>query len=235
MTPLATAPPGEAPVPSDDRSEFAAELHREDDEVLYPLLDRITEIAGVLEEGRRIDPDYMLEAIHLWGRYVNEIHVRRLAALARFVPKAGLASDASGHRRLHFRRHVRPRVETDIGAGAPPDTPEGHYGEIRQDQERMAQRLAVLESLIADYRRSQYLSRDLLTSLLRGSAFSDRAWARYEEAFVRETLEPAKGSDEGRRLEADRSASNVLRGELVKEVRRFLDRPIPVEPDATAS
>jgi hypothetical protein len=234
MSPLAAAAPSEAPALSDTPSEFAAELHREDDQVLYPLLDRITEIAAVLESGRGVDPDYMLAAIQLWGRYVNEIHVRRLAALARFVPQANRGKAASGHRRLHLP-HRHRYSETDIGAGAPPDTPEGHYGEIRQDQQRMTQRLAVLESLIADYRRNLYLSRDLLTSLLRGSAFSDRAWARYEEAFVRETLEPWKGSEEGQKLEADRSASDTLRGDLVNEVRRFLARPIPIEPAAPRS
>lgn len=213
-----------ASISADVRTEFAQELQKEDDLVLYPLLDRIAELSDRLSEGVRVDADYLLEAVQLWGRYVNEMHERRVNRLVHLVPEALPHLGQPGSRGRRFRRHREPIPTSTSG----PDSPDVQYGEIRQDQERMAQRIRVLESLVSDYRKSQFLARELLASLLRSGAFSDRAWAKYEESFALRCLEQAADPNISAALERDAAGSSVLRDQVVEEVRRFLRRPIAV-------
>ncbi|HTW76467.1 MAG TPA: hypothetical protein VMG14_01715 [Thermoplasmata archaeon] len=206
------------------RSDYGNEVERENAQVLYPLLDRISEIAGRIEGGERIEAGYLLEAVQIWGRYARELHERRIEALHRLLPETRFIHPVV---RTWGTGRLRRRAPSG-GDEESADTIEGRYGEIRQDQARMTQRLAVLENLISEYRQNvHYLTGELLASLLRSGAFSDRAWARYEESFVRESLDRPHRESDDRALDDERASAATARAPLEAEVRRFLDRPIP--------
>jgi len=204
--------------------EVAKELQREDAEVLYPLMARINELADALAEGRAVDPEYIENALRLWGRYVGEMHqsrLQRLFAIVRGAPEMSRTS-ARSHLRLTDRLRGRPRH-------APPPAPESveaQYAEIRGTQMRMAQRLAVLEGLVGAYRRGEFFSAQMLASLLRSGAFSDRAWGRYEEQFVLKSLGEHLGAEEDLRLHQEVLSSDALRNQVEGEVRAFLSKPL---------
>jgi hypothetical protein len=207
--------------------ELARELTREDREVLYPLLDRLVEAANRIDDGERVDPDYVGDAIRLWGRYVNGRHERRVEQLRETL--APPAHRPSRHRASGFRPHSAARGPKLKEAADPAIT----FSEIRADQERMEQRLVVLLSLLGSYRRGEYMAAQLLASLLRSGATADRAWASYEETFARErpAVPPAPPHDAA----AERPAEPRLPADeaFAAEVRRFLARPVPILANAS--
>jgi transcriptional regulator with XRE-family HTH domain len=214
------------PVPAD----FAAELLREDREILGPLLHRFEEIAERISEGVAIDPEYLLEGIHLWGRYVNEVHARRVRTLLRLVPQAAAGLAPAERWRFLSSRHRKAPHPGSPGGEPAPGSSADQSSSFREDQQRMAERLRVLDSLVSDYRRGQTFSRHLLASLLRSSAFVDRAWANYEEAFVGQYLTPGRSDAAAHAVEEDRTSTAELRSDVDARVREFVRRPIPIVP-----
>lgn len=51
-----------------------AELIREHDEVVRPLLDRMSRLADLLDSGTHVSPDLVREGVELWKTYVHEVH-----------------------------------------------------------------------------------------------------------------------------------------------------------------
>lgn len=229
--------PNDVPAPSssptDVRRELEAELEREDREVLYPLLDRITELSELLAQRKFIDPEYIVEAIHLWRRYVDELHQTRIRRLFLLLPPvAQLARSVArrGHRLAALRRRLSARRRAEE---APVETSETVYAEIRKDQQRMGERIGVLESLVEVYRKNEYFAPELLASLLRSGAFADRAWARYEEEFALRYLDTHLPDATAAEIRTGTAAADQVRSAVEDEVRAFLARPVPIRAPST--
>ncbi len=207
----------------------ADELQREDQQLLYPLMTRMNEVAEALGQGQSVDPDYIDEGIRVWSRYVNEVHqqrIERLYGVFQDIILLPATSDSHLARRgphLRAAKKVAAREETSLDK----------YNEIRGTQARMAERILVLKGLAEAYRRGEYYSPQMLASLLRSGAFSDRAWAKYEEEFVQKYLNEHVAPDEEARLRKEVTASDALRAAVESEVQRFLARPIPPRKSPT--
>jgi hypothetical protein len=209
-------------------AEVSKELKREDEEVLYPLMARINEMADALASGKQLDPEYIETGLKLWGRYVNEMHQGRLHRLAAIMQGAPTVAGHAGPKAHHLGDRFRRRARAAEGKGADPVA--SQYDQIRGTQARMAERLAVLEGLVGAYRRGEYFSPQMLAALLRSGAFSDRAWAKYEEEFVLKTLGEHLESQEDVRLHEEVLASDTLRTQVEDEVRQFLAVPVVLRP-----
>jgi hypothetical protein len=222
-----TSPPEIASAPTPAESPLRAvaeELVREDKELLLPLLARINEVADALAQGKLVDPDYIDEAVRLWNRFVSEVHQHRLERLYnvfQLLVQARGPSDRGPHRSVS---RFRPSKKNEVHV----ETSLDKYNEIRGTQTRMEERIGVLRGLISGYRRKEYYSAQMLASLLRSGAFSDRAWAKYEEEFVQKFLDEHVAADEDMRLRSEVQASGELRDKVGTEIRQYLARPVPL-------
>lgn len=220
------APPPEAPptpeTPATVLGAVADELRREDQQLLFPLMARINEIAEALGRGLAVDPDYLDEGIRLWSRYVNEVHQQRLVRLYDVFRTTIQPAEAVSRTPRRLTPHLRARKKEE----AHEETSLDKYNEIRGTQTRMAERIGVLRGLVAAYRSHEYYSPQMLASLLRSGAFSDRAWAKYEEEFVMKYLSDHVAAEEDLRLRREVSLSDELRTQVEVEVQKFLARPI---------
>lgn len=202
---------------------LADELLREDQQLLFPLMTRMNEIAELLGQGEAVDPAYIDGGVRLWSRYVNEVHQQRIERLyGVFRDIIQLPGPA---RKLERRRGVHVRAEK--AEAAQEETGLDKYNEIRGTQTRMAERIGVLKGLVDAYRRGEYYSPQMLASLLRSGAFSDRAWAKYEEEFVLKYLNEHVAPEEDLRLRKEIAASDELRRQVESEVAQFLAHPVP--------
>ncbi len=222
--------------PQPDRSREAleavgAEMEREDRELVFPLLDRLLEVAEALGAGRPIDPEYLASGFKVWHEYIAELHQQRLGWLGAIV-EAAPSVYGSGRRRagrlraawerwIHRSKTVAPAAGPSLGAA---------YADILGTQTRMAQRIAALEDLVVHYRRREFYTDQMLASLVRSGAFSDRAWAKYEEGFVLRTLDEHLPEDAARWLLDRLVASAASLDRWRAAVRAFLDRPIVDRP-----
>lgn len=214
-------------------------MQREDREVVIPLMDRLAEVAEALASGQEVDPDYLATALRAWHEYIAELHQQRLGWLAAIVsaaPAPHVGRRRRGHsltpggvwdRLLDRSRTAPPEAASSIGAA---------YTDVAGTQARMDQRIRALEGLLEHYRHREYYADQMIASLLRSGAFSDRAWARYEEEFVLRTLDEHLPEDGERRLESDVAASRTTLEHLRAAVQEFLTRPITVrEPNPRTS
>ncbi len=221
------APPPEAPptpeTPATVLGAVADELRREDQQLLFPLMARINEIAEALGRGLAVDPDYLDEGIRLWSRYVNEVHQQRLVRLYDVFRTTIQPAEAVSRTPRRLTPHLPGPEE---GGGPRGDQPGQSPTRIRGTQTRMAERIGVLRGLVAAYRSHEYYSPQMLASLLRSGAFSDRAWAKYEEEFVMKYLSDHVAAEEDLRLRREVSLSDELRTQVEVEVQKFLARPI---------
>jgi len=218
------------PSPEGVFREVVDELRREDQQLLFPLMGRVNEVAEALGRGVAVDPDYIDEGVRLWNRYVTEVHLQRIERiygvfLATVRPAGPVAPSASRRLGANLRggKKTEARVESSLDK----------YNEIRGTQVRMTERIGVLKGLVAAYRTGEYYSAQMLSSLLRSGAFSDRAWAKYEEEFVLKHLAEHVAAAEEDRIRKEVLASDELRVRVESEVQQFLSRPIPTKP-ATA-
>jgi hypothetical protein len=199
------------------------ELQREDQRLLYPLMTRMNEVAEALGQGVAVDPDYIDEGLRLWSRYVNEVHlhrVERLYGVFQDILQLPAAAGEAAHRRgSRFRAEKKPAAREATSLDK--------YNEIRGTQVRMAERLLALKGLAEGYRRGEYYSPQMLASLLRSGAFSDRAWGKYEEEFVQKYLNEQVSAEEEARLRKEVVVADEIRGRVETEVRKFLGGPIP--------
>jgi hypothetical protein len=222
-----SASPASSAVPSDVLRSLADEIRGEDERLLFPMMARVNEVADAIMRGESVDPDYLEEAIRLWSRFVNEVHQRRMERiqeLYRVIVTGEAPATLAARRRRHFGR--KPKAVAHL------ETTSDRYNEIRGTQTRMSERLAVLEGLAAAYRRHEYHSEQLLASLLRSGAFSDRAWAQYEEEFVRGHLAEKVSKDEEAVLRQEVKDSDTRTAPVERDVREFLERPIRFKPPA---
>lgn len=205
----------------DVRRAFEEEMAREDRELLAPLLDRMTEISEHVAEGRPVDPDYIEVGLRLWSRFVDELHDRRMRRLLAMIPpNAEYAAPAPAPRaRLRLPRLRPPTVTADPALTA-------ELVGVRGEQARMSERMRELSTYLDRYRTGGFYARQLLGSLMRSGAFSDRAWVAYEEEFVlrrlKERLPPR--ADAG--LGEDVAVAGRWRTSFETEVREFLARPV---------
>jgi len=217
----------------DVRRAFEEEMAREDRELLVPLLDRMTQVAELVTEGRPVDPEFIRSGIRLWARFVNELHDRRIRRLIEMIPPnaefAGVEPLAESRFRLPMRRRRDAVPDPALVA---------EYLGVRGEQARMAERLRELETFVEMYRTGGFYARQLLGSLMRSGAFSDRAWVQYEEQFVerrlKERLPPRADAGLSEEVAAEGRGRTALEG----AVRAFLAQPIPFQaaetPPATA-
>jgi len=222
------APTGPVRTLEDVRRAFEQEMAREDRELLGPLLERMTQVAEMVTEGQPVEPGYILEGIRLWARFVDELHDRRIRRLIAMIPPnaeyAGVVPLAESRFRLPIFRRRGPAADPSLVA---------EYLGVRGEQARMAERLRELETFVEMYRTGGFYARQLLGSLMRSGAFSDRAWAQYEEEFVRrrlkERLPPVADAGLTEEVAAQGRGRNALEG----AVRAFLARPIPLQASPT--
>lgn len=199
-------------------------MAREDRELLFPLMDRMADVAALITDGRAVDPDYIEEGIGLWARFVNELHDKRIRRLIAMIPPDAEYADATpGPRRRRGFARLRRRLERS------PLLSEEYLG-VRGEQARMAERLKELRTFLMMYRTGGFYGRQLLGSLLHSGAFSDRAWARYEEEFVLHRLTERLPFRADAGLGEEVLAASRWRNSFEGAVRAFLERPIPVAP-----
>ncbi|HTT72996.1 MAG TPA: hypothetical protein VMG99_02435 [Thermoplasmata archaeon] len=215
----APSPPIPSGAPATLR-DLAEELAREDRDVLQPLYRRAGELAERLWAGVALDPAYLREGVELWNRYLNDVYERRLERLLIATP-------------LDAARAVRPRHRRFGRAGSAglPVTPEEEqYREVRQDPARMAERVGALHDALEGYARGQFGSAQLLGSLLRSIAFSDRAWMELEQRVVGRSSDRTLTDESATALAREVADSEPLRAELEPRIRAYLARPVPVLP-----
>jgi hypothetical protein len=204
--------------PGDLRAAVEAELKLEDAELLFPLLGKLTSAAEQIAEGNRVDAAYLGEGIRLWERYTAEVHSGRVRILSRvYVPGAaptGVKPEEPARRGFGRSRKAKPATTGTV------ETPQEMLVQIQADQSRMAERRGAFESLLRDYESNQYWSREMLAALLRSSAFSERAWAEYEEDFARRHFEEQLGPEDQRKVLEELEATREHREQLEGDMRR---------------
>ncbi len=208
-----------------------AEMAREDQEVVFPLMERMREVADALAAGRPIDPGYLETGFRAWHEYIEGVHQQRLSWLATVVDSAPLrigTRRARGGRLAAWWHRILRRTAAVAPSAAP--SLESAYADIAGTQARMAQRIAVLEELVDHYRRHEYYADQMIASLVRSGAFSDRAWAKYEEEFVLRTLDEHLLAERAERLAREVVAAHDGLEGLRTAVREFLSRPVAARP-----
>ncbi len=206
------------------RDHVGSEFHLEDVEVLLPLTTRMGEIADRLDRGEPVDPPYIAEGIELWGRYVRELHARRLERVVGLFPATSPAGVREAERRGRGGwRAGRAKVKEPEGV-----TPAKEFQEILHDQALMAERVSELRSLLEFYKEERYGARERLASVLKAFAFSDRAWASYEDDFVVKSLDRHLQPDLDRLVRDALEEVSAARRKLQAAVEAFVARPIPV-------
>lgn len=96
-----------------------SELRREHTDVVGPLLDRMVELANLLDAGADVDPGQVREGLDLWEDYLHGIHRTRLAALEDPRPSScavAVQQASENHERAALRlSHLRTSLEAYLG------------------------------------------------------------------------------------------------------------------------
>jgi hypothetical protein len=139
--------------------QLRAELVEERKRVLEPLLHRLSEFAGQLEQGNPVPAKVVRDGIDLWQIYVkrlHDVHIGQFAAARSSVP--------------HSTRCTLPLVA------------------LSEDPERAELRIAEVRLVLANYTAKPKANAALLGAVLNGSVRSELAWEHFEEDLTRSCL-----------------------------------------------
>jgi len=178
----------------------SVELQSEHQNILYPLLERMSGVSATLMDGTDVDPAYIDTLLGLLARYLTDVHVRRVRSL------------------------LNPAMaRTDLAATV-------RYREIMGDLERERSYLDDLRRILRYYVGTPFAGRIILASMLRTGVVSGRTWAKYEEEFATRFLTGSLGAEADRQLRGALTEVHEAAAALERDVGAFAARPIPTHP-----
>jgi hypothetical protein len=187
-----------------DLLAVSVELQSEHQNILYPLLERMSTVSATLMDGTDVDAEYVTSLLTLLGRYLTDVHVRRVRTL------------------------LNPAMaRTDVAATV-------RYREIVGDLEREKAYLDDLKRILRYYISTPYAGRIILASMLRTGVVSGRTWAKYEEEFASRFLSGSLGEAADRNLRTSVAACHEIAAALEHDVTEFTSRPVPSHGTATS-
>ena len=176
---------------------MSVELQSEHQNILYPLLERMSTVSATLMDGTDVDSEYVTTLLTLLGRYLTDVHVRRVRTL------------------------LNPAMaRTDVAATV-------RYREIVGDLEREKAYLEDLKRILRYYVSTPYAGRIILASMLRTGVVSGRTWAKYEEEFASRFLSGSLGEAADRNLRTSVAECHEIASALEHDVKEFTSRSVP--------
>jgi len=189
----------------EDVRAVSVELQSEHQNILYPLLERMSGVSSTLMDGTDVDSEYVAALLSLLERYLTDVHVRRVRTL------------------------LNPAMaRTDVAATV-------RYREIVGDLDRERSYLEDLKRILRYYLGTPYAGRIILASMLRTGVVSGRTWAKYEEEFATRFLSGSLGAEVDRTLRASIAQCHEIAVALERDVKEFAARPMPVPTVPPAS
>lgn len=192
----------------EDVRAVSVELQSEHQNILYPLIERMSGVSSSLMDGHDVDAEYIGTLLRLLERYLTDVHVRRVRTL------------------------LNPAMaRTDVAATV-------RYREIVGDLDREKSYLEDLKRILRYYVGTPYAGRIILASMLRTGVVSGRTWAKYEEEFATRFLSGSLGAEVDRTLHSSIAECHEIAVALEHDVKEFAGRTLPivgVPPSVTVS
>jgi hypothetical protein len=215
---------GLASPPGDLRDTIVTELDLDTDVVLFPLINRMGQVADLLDQGKEVDPAFIARGLELWKRYGIDVHPQRVLHVLGPISTTLV---------LGFAKEGRPKRGHGRGArDAANQTSRQElllrdYQTIVHNQTLAESRIGELEMLRTLYSQQGFGARERLASVLKAFVLSEEAWARFEVDFVRKAYDPATSATVELRLRQGLEQVAAARAHLEPEVHAFVAEPIP--------
>jgi len=173
------------------------EIRLEHQRIVYPLLDRMIQVAGEVPDEVDYPLEYLQEGLGLLNRYLTTLRDRWITDV--FVLLGREAGGDSSVLQIHQFQKEQP---------------------VERDQ------IVALEDLVKGVRERRFQARWRLGITLRNDALAEKAWTEEEERFAGRCLAQKVEPSTGRTLHDTLEKLRPRAAELAEEVQSYVARPV---------